>query len=195
MNRYGDASEMEIWMTETGWSTAIGPGVTEEEQAAYYVQMCAWALANPDRVDRIFWYDLMNDRDAQTVDWDPNAGEHNWGLIHSWTNTGNEPLPYSAKKSYVAACAMTSILANAQYMDTFALGDGIYAYRFQKDGQDLLVAFMDGDTKTVNVTFGGNLTVTDMYGNATTYTGSAELNLSTCPIYIACAPGAITSIG
>ena len=184
LNRYGDASDIEIWMTETGWSTAIGPGVTEEIHGAYLVQMYIWALANPDKVDRIFWYDLMNDRDAQTIDWDPAAGEHNWGLIHSWTNTGSEPLAYSAKKSYVAACAMTSIMADAQYVSTYDLGEGIYAYRFQKDGQDLLVAFMDGDSKTVTATFSGELTVTDMYGNATGYTGSAQLKLSDCPIYI-----------
>lgn len=195
LSRYGDASTKEIWMTETGWSTAIGPGVTEEEQGAYFVQVHTWALANPDKVDRIFWYDLMNDRDATTLDWDPTAGEHNWGLIHSWTNTGNEPLPYSAKKSYLAASAMTSMLSGAQYVDTFQLGDGITAYRFQKDGQDLVVAWMYHGSQTLTVSFDGELVVTDMYGNATTYTGTAQLNLSSNPIYIEFTPGAITSIG
>ena len=184
LSRYGDVSTKEIWMTETGWSTAIGPGVTEEEQGAYFVQVNTWALANPDKVDRIFWYDLMNDRDAHELDWDPTAGEHNWGLIHSWTNTGNEPLPYSAKRSYVAACAMNSILANAQYVDTFQLGDGIQAYRFQKNGQDLVVAWVDKGSKVLSATFDGELVITDLYGNATTYTGTAQLNLSNCPIYI-----------
>ncbi len=195
LNRYGDASTKEIWMTETGWSTAIGPGVTEEEQAAYFVQVNTWALANSDKVDRIFWYDLMNDRDAHTLDWDPAAGEHNWGLIHSWTNTGAEPLPYSAKSSYVAACAMASMMADAQYVGTFDLGDGINAYRFQKDGQDLLVAWMDGNSRTLTASFSGDLTVTDMYGNAVIYTGTAAVTVSDYPIYIECASGAITSIG
>ena len=185
LSRYGDVSTKEIWMTETGWSTAIGPGVTEEEQGAYFVQVNTWALANPDKVDRIFWYDLMNDRDAHELDWDPTAGEHNWGLIHSWTNTGNEPLPYSAKRSYVAACAMNSILANAQYVDTFQLGDGIQAYRFQKNGQDLVVAWVDKGSQTVSCSFSGGLVVTDLYGNSVTYKDSAELTLSECPIYIA----------
>lgn len=195
LSRYGDVSTKEIWMTETGWSTAIGPGVTEEIQAAYFVQMYTWALANPDKVDRIFWYDLMNDRDAQTIDWNPAAGEHNWGLIHSWTNTGDEPLPYSAKSSYVAAAAFTSIMADVQYVEEYDLGDGIYAYRFQKDGQDLIVAWMDDASKTVTATFTGDLVITDMYGNAVTHTGTAQLNLSDYPIYITCTPGAITSIG
>ena len=184
LNRFGDASTKEIWMTESGWSTAIGPGVTEEQQGAYFVQVHTWALANPDKVDRFFWYDLMNDRDAHTLDWDPTAGEHNWGLIHSWTNTGNEPLPYSAKASYLAVCAMTSMLADAQFVDTYNLGSDITAYRFQKDGQDLVVAWMDKGSKTVTASFDGELVITDLYGNATTHTGTAQLNLSACPIYI-----------
>ena len=184
LNRYGDASTKEIWITESGWSTAIGPGVTEEEQAAYFVQVHTWMLANSDKVDRYFWYDFMNDRDFNELDWDPTNAEHNWGLIHSWTNTGNEPLPYSAKKGYLAASAFNSMMAGAQYVGTYDLGEGIYGFRFQKDGKDLLVAFMDGEDKAVTATFDGDLVVTDMYGNSTTYTGTAQLNLSTCPIYI-----------
>ena len=195
LNRYGDASTKEIWLTETGWSTCVPVGVSEEEQAAYIVQMYAWALANPDLVDRIFWYDLMNDRDVQTLDWDPAAGEHNWGLIHSWTNTGDEPLPYSAKKSYVATCAMISVLAGATDGDVYELGEGIYAYRFQKDGKDLLVAWMDGESKTLTASFSGDMTITDMYGNPTTHTGTAQLDLSTCPIYIEYSKTANPSFG
>ena len=184
LNRYGDASSKEIWVTESGWATAIGPGVTEEEQAAYFVQVYTWTLANSDKVDRYFWYDFMNDRDFNTLDWDPTYAEHNWGLIHSWTNTGDEPLPYSAKKAYLTASAFNSMMAGAQYVGSYDLGESVYGFRFQKDGKDLLVAFMDGESKTVSAAFSGDLVVTDMYGNATTYTGTAQLSLSTCPIYI-----------
>ena len=184
LNRYGDASTKEIWLTETGWSTCLELGVTEEEQAAYLVQTYTWSMANSDVVDRVFWYDFMNGRDAQTLIWDPYHGEQNCGLIHSWTNTGDEPLAYSAKKSYVAACAMNSLLAGATDGSAYDLGEGIYAYRFQKDGQDLLVAWMHKESKTLNTSFEGSLVVYDMYGNATTYTGTAQLNLSDCPIYI-----------
>lgn len=184
LNRYGDASTKEIWLTETGWSTCLELGVTEAEQAAYLVQVYTWALANTDTVDRVFWYVFMNGRDAQTLDWDPYNGEQNCGLIHSWTNTGAEPLPYSAKKSYAAACAMTSILAGATDGSAYDLGEGIYAYRFQKDGKDLIVAWTHKETRTLNLSFSGELVVTDLYGNPTTHTGTAQLNLSDCPIYI-----------
>jgi hypothetical protein len=185
LNRYGDASTKEIWLTETGWSTCLELGVTEEEQAAYLVQTYTWSMANSDVVDRVFWYDFMNGRDAQTLIWDPYHGEQNCGLIHSWTNTGSEPLPYSAKRSYLAACAMTSMLADAQYVDVFPLCDGATAYRFQKNGQDLVVAWMDKGSQTVSCSFSGDLVVTDLYGNSVTYKDSAELTLSECPIYIA----------
>ena len=80
---------------------------------------------------------------------------------------------------------MNSILANAQYVDTIQLGDGIQAYRFQKNGQDLVVAWVDKGSKVLSATFDGDLVVTDMYGNSVTYKDSAELTLSECPIYIA----------
>ena len=54
---------------------------------------------------------------------------------------------------------------------------------------------MDDASKTVTATFTGDLVITDMYGNAVTHTGTAQLNLSDYPIYITCTPGAITSIG
>lgn len=189
INEYGDASTKEIWMTETGWSTAEVVGVTEEEQAAYLVQLYAWSLAHPDKVDRLFWYDVMNDRGTD-LDWDPAAGEQNWGLIHSWTNTGNEPAPYSAKKSYPAMCAFSSTLAGATYKDTVSLGSGIEAYSFTTgDGQAMVVAWTTSDiTKTLNCS--GSMTVTDMYGNATGNLTSTTL--SECPIYIVCDSGTLS---
>ena len=87
---------------------------------------------------------------------------------------------------------MTSILAGATDGSAYDLGEGIYAYRFQKDGKDLLVAFMDGTTKSLNASFSGEMVITDMYGNATTHTGTAALNLSDCPIYIQCDLSALT---
>ena len=191
LNRYGDASTKEIWLTETGWSTCLELGVTEAEQAAYLVQVYTWSMANAQVVDRVFWYDFMNGRDAQTLIWDPYHGEQNCGLIHSWTNTGEDPLAYSAKKSYVATCAMTGILSGATYEGICDLGDGIYAYRFQKDGKDLIVAWTHKETRTLNLSFSGELVVTDLYGNAARYTGTAEVTFSDLPIYIECAPGAI----
>lgn len=181
LNEYGSNDTKEIWLTETGWPTHLDGtseyrAISETLSAAYMLRSYTWAMANPQLIDKMLWYDLMNDGISA---FEP---EDNFGLLRSYS--ADEPVPYAAKKSYVAMCAMNSLLADAQYVSTYDLGSGVYAYRFQKDGQDLLVAWMDGASQALNASFSGDLTVTDMYGNATTYTGTAQLNLSDCPIYI-----------
>lgn len=199
----------EIWVTETGWATnAVQEryeeedgdiqtmlGATEEEQAAYMVQMYSQTLAKQPEITRIFWYDFMNDCDEDTLDWSNAKHGNNWGLIHSWTNTGNDPLAYSAKPGYVAMCAMSSMLGGATNWGTVDLGDGVAAYSFTKNGQIMVVAWTIGGikaadkvTKTLNCSSG--MTVTDMYGNTTGNLQTVEL--TECPIYIVCDPANLT---
>ncbi len=183
LNEYGSNDTKEIWLTETGWPTHLDGtseyrAISETLSAAYMLRSYTWAMANPQLIDKMLWYDLMNDGINA---YEP---EDNFGLLRSYS--ADEPVPYAAKKSYAAMCAMTSILTDAQYVSTYSLGEGIYAYRFQKDGQDLLVAWMDGASQALTASFSGNMVITDMYGNATAHTGTAALNLSDCPIYIQC---------
>ena len=190
-NMIGEGKE--IWLTETGWSTnAKGyvdgtayTGTTEQKQASYMVQLYAWALAHPSSVDRIFWYDFMNDGTDNT------AIEENWGLIRN----DEDASPYAAKPSYVAMCALSSKLSGASNGATLSWGDGIYAYQFMKDGNYITIAWTDGTAKTLNATFTGNMVITDIYGNAATYSNSAKLELSETPIYIEYAASAHPSIG
>ena len=208
LTQYKAPSDLEVWITETGWTTNSVPesgigstdgkthittGATEEEAAAYLVQLYAWALYEGS-VDRIFWYDFMNDISNQTGIWANNQTESNYGLIHNWNNSGDQPLAYSAKAGYVTACALASKLGGATNGKQISLGSGIYAYQFSKDGKYITVAWTDGAAKTVTANLTKSITITDMYGNATTYSGStAELNLSEAPIYIEYASGAISS--
>ena len=179
LDKYREGERPEVWMTETGWPTHIGlKSSTEEFSAANLVRLYTWALANPDLVDKVFWYDLHNDGVlAEEI-------ESNFGLLRNWA----EVVPMAAKKSYVAMCAMNAILADAEYVGTFELGRGIYAYRFLKDGKDLLVAWVDGECKNMVASIGeNNMIVTDMYGNASALTpvnGKVSLFLSDSPIYI-----------
>lgn len=204
LKKYGASNDLKIWMTETGWSTMgqqtmfndddgayhITTGVTEQEQAAYMIQLYAWALTD-GTLDRIFWYDLMNDMkklpDTDYYDWYDYVKECNWGLIHNFNNKGDKPLPYSAKQGYVAMCAMSSMLSGATNGQSIGslFGTDVHAYQFEKDGHILVVAWTDNDADTTRtVTFSGNMIITDMFGNATTYSGTATLELSECPIYM-----------
>ena len=183
LNEYGSNNTKEIWLTETGWPTHLDgtseyKAISETLSAAYMIRSYTWALANPQLIDKMLWYDLMNDG---TNAYEP---EDNFGLLRSYSN--DEAVPYAAKRSYAAMCAMNSLLADAQYVSAYDLGEGIYAYRFQKNGQDLLVAWMDGASQTLSCSFSGNMVITDMYGNAATCAGSAQLSLSDCPVYIQC---------
>ena len=155
------------------------------------VQLYTWALAD-DTLDRIFWYDFMNDLSDASDTWTNNNSESNYGLIHNWNNSGNQPLAYSAKQGYVAMCALSSKLGGATYKGTVSLGSGVEAYSFtDRDGKTMVVAWTTGNT-TKTLRCSGSMTVTDMYGNATGNLTSATL--SECPIYIACDPSTL-SIG
>ncbi len=187
-------ADLEIWVTETSWCTNAVPqhapsddythittGVSEEQAAAYMVQLYTWALAEGS-IDRIFWYDLLNDCDDDTKVWANNLTECNYGLLHHWNNSGSQPLSYSAKQGYVAMCAMSSKLGGATYQGTVNLGNGVSAYKFTTAaGKTMVVAWTTSDT-TKTLRCSGSMTVTDMYGNATSSLTSATL--SECPIYI-----------
>jgi hypothetical protein len=172
----------------TDGKTHITYGVTEEQGAAYLVQLYAWALYDGS-VDRIFWYDFMNDISNQTKIWAKNQTESNYGLIHNHKNTGDQPLAYSAKQGYVAMCAMSSMLSGASNAQKLNLGNGVQAYSFTKNGQTMVVAWTTG-TATKTIRCSGSMNVTDMYGTTTNNLTTATL--SECPIYIVCNSGTLS---
>ena len=209
MAQYNAPSDLEVWITETGWTTNEVPesgigstdgkthityGADEVDAAGYLVQLYAWALYDGS-VDRIFWYDFMNDISNQTGSWGNNLTESNYGLIHNWNNSGDQPLAYSAKAGYVTVCALGSKLGGATNGKQIHINNdkNIFAYQFSKDGKYITVIWAEGSNKTVNLTLSKDITVSDMYGNATTYkAGSATLTLTGAPIYLEYASGAIT---
>ena len=209
LKQYNAPSDLEVWITETGWTTNEVPesgigstdgkthityGATEEDAAAYLVQLYTWALYEGS-IDRIFWYDFMNDISNQTGSWGNNLTESNYGLIHNWNNSGDQPLAYSAKAGYVTMCALASKLGGATNGKQINInGDSnIFAYQFTKDGNYITVIWSEGATKTIDLTLSKNISVTDMYGNATTYNaGSATLTLTEAPLYLEYASGAVS---
>lgn len=201
-------SDLEIWLTETGWTTNevaaseeghdgkthITYGATEEDAAAYLVQLYAWALYD-STLDRIFWYDFMNDISNQTKIWANNQTESNYGLIHNWNNSDDQPLRYSAKAGYVTMCALASKLGGATNGKQISINNdkNIFAYQFSKDGKYITVIWAEGAAKTVNLTLNKSISVSDMYGNATTYSaGKITLTLTGAPIYLEYSSGAVS---
>jgi hypothetical protein len=180
--KYG-RPDLPMWVTETGFPTHIGrASFSEETSAGNLVSMFTWAIANPDILDHIFWYDLHNDG----VEYE--NPEHNFGLLDNWT-TDSIAVPMAAKPSYVALCAMNTILGDAEYVGMYDMGHKkITAYHFKKDGKDLLVAWADNAALNMVATVGeNNIIVTDMYGNASALTpvdGKVSLFFSDAPIYI-----------
>lgn len=209
MAQYNAPSDLEVWITETGWTTNEEPesgigstdgkthityGADEIDAAGYLVQLYAWALYD-GTVDRIFWYDFMNDISSQTGKWGNNLTESNYGLVHNWNNSGDQPLAYSAKAGYVTACALGSKLGGATNGKQIKINNdsNIFAYQFSKNGKYITVMWAEGSNKTVNLTLSKDITVSDMYGNATTYkAGSVTLTLTGAPIYLEYASGAVS---
>ena len=182
LTKYG-RPDLPMWVTETGFPTHIGrASFSDETSAGNLVSLYTWAIANPDVIDMIFWYDLHNDGVERE-----NA-EHNFGLLRTW-DTEEENVPMAAKPSYVALCAMNSILCDAEYVGEYDMGHRkITAYHFKKDGKDLLITWADNAALNMVATVGeNNIIVTDMYGNASALEpvdGKVSLFFSDAPVYI-----------
>ena len=182
LTKYG-RPDLPMWVTETGFPTHIGrASFSDETSAGNLVSLYTWAIANPDVLDMIFWYDLHNDGVERE-----NA-EHNFGLLRNW-NADEENVPMAAKPSFVALSAMNAILCDAEYVGEYDLGHRkITAYHFKKDGKDLLITWADNAALNMVATVGeNNIIVTDMYGNASALEpvdGKVSLFFSDAPIYI-----------
>jgi len=182
---FGDRPVKPVWITETSWPTHMGTnGVPEMTSGAYAVRLYTWALANPDKVEHIFWYDLQNDGIGET------NNQCNFGLIRSWLKVPADPVPWSAKENYAALSAFTSKVSDTDFVRKCDLGDGVYAYLFKKknNGQDILILWSNGTAKNVGITLGDRpLQLSDMFGNsrnAATVDGTLTITLTDQPIYL-----------
>ena len=70
------------------------------------------------------WYDLRNDG------WDPNEGEHNYGLVLR---------DFRPKAAYAAAGAVISVLRGTKPTNALDLGTGRHAYAFAGSGRRVVI--------------------------------------------------------
>jgi hypothetical protein len=92
-------------------------------------------------------------------------------------------------------CALASKLGGATNGKQIHINNdsNIYAYQFTKNGKYITVMWAEGDSKTVNLTLSKDITVSDMYGNATTYSaGNITLTLTGAPIYLEYPSGSVS---
>jgi len=144
-----------IWISEFGWPTHQSPiGIDEKTQADFLAR--AYVIALSEGVERIVWYNLMND--GLQADYN----EHNFGLIRF----KDDPLgAHTPKPSYVAYAAMTRELTNAAYVEEESYGGSIKSFLFDRNGEALRAVWAVEDT---NVTISTNepLLITDLTGHS-----------------------------
>lgn len=174
---YNNGLTKPLWFTEIGWPTQLDPrGVDEKTQAAYLIR--TYVLGMAAGVEKIFWYDLMDDGT------DKKYNEHNFGIIH---NSGDPLGAYTPKPGYVAFATVARQLTGASLAGKETVND-IYRYTFKKDLQSIHVLWSGTDTET-NLTLKTKepLTVTDMMGRSATYypkDGEVYVTASGEPLFI-----------
>jgi hypothetical protein len=166
-----------VWITEMGWQNSTrATGVNEVESASYIAQTYVLGMANPGKVDRIYYYDMNNDGIS------PEDPEQNFGLVRADD--------YSAKLSYISFTAFAKLIGNATYKKSYEFGKNIQMYRFSReaDEKDVLVVWSSGGPKSVGIKLGmGSKKLFDTFGNSigvTEVKGSVQVTLSKEPIYI-----------
>ena len=194
--------EMKFWLSEFGWPSVSAPDwgvqITEKEQAEYLVRGFAVALSKG--MERVYWYDFMNDRDRDHIYEDDceshkKNGEYNYGLIRNgFDRTYGAHTP---KRSYVAYANITRELANKSFVRVDKADDGVgavYHYHFEGAGGKTAIAYyavLDGSeekpSKSITLTANESVVVKNIEGKTLKIASAGEditLTLSSAPIYI-----------
>ncbi len=166
-----------IWITEFGFASQGGPDPwhvgDEGAQARYLVQQITEMLASDLPIARLMPY-VLNDHDG-------------FELVHGWAN------PKPAYNAYRTAAAR---LEGATGRGRIAAGNGVFAFRFERDGQ-LIDVVWSPNGGTASLTSGGDAEVVDLFGGKRTVarTGSTiTLPVNADPVYIIHAPVAASSV-
>lgn len=166
-----------IVISEMGWPThSTASGVDEKTQSDYVARSYVVALANG--VEKMFWYDLMNDGTDKTYN------EDNFGLIRYADDAKGK---YTPKPAYAAYGAMTRQLTNAQFVEKEDKGTNIQSYKFTRNSSDIRVLWTINTAETVSLKTDTALQITDYMGNTSTYSpinGAVNLTLTGEPVYV-----------
>jgi hypothetical protein len=176
VRRYNGGKSMPIWLSEIGWPTHNTlSGVSEKKAADNLVRGYVLSLANG--VEKIYWYDLMNDGTNKSLN------EDNFGLIR---NKADQLGAYTPKPVYTAYAVMIRQLSEAVFDADLSETGSYYQYLFKQGSADIRVAWSVQPTPVV-IRTQEPLRIVDFMGNETVYTpvqGKIHFTLNGEPIYI-----------
>jgi hypothetical protein len=173
----GITKDIELWLTEIGWPTTDlkWGGFTEIDSASYAAQLYVTNLANDVLIDKIYWYDFLNDCTDSTY------YECSQGVL----NVDNAPKP-----SFVAFNNVSNQLGGATFVQSYnTLDSDVRIFKFHRasDNQDIMVIWSNVD-KQIGLKLGSSpLQLADIFGNVQQYDtidGTTTLTASATPVYI-----------
>lgn len=119
--KYGKSKP--IWITEVGWPTNLGGGISEEKQANFIARQYLLTLASSFiETTFIYWFGP----DGPDATW----AEDCFGMLHE---------DFSPKPSYIAVKTLNTILKDFKYEKTL-LSENIRAIQFNKNTSEFLTA-------------------------------------------------------
>nr|WP_246362648.1 DNRLRE domain-containing protein [Paenibacillus alba] len=183
VRKYNGGNTIPLWLSEIGWPTHNSlSGVSEKKSADDLVRGYVLSLANG--VEKIYWYDLMNDGVNKS------NNEDNFGLIR---NKADELGAYTPKPAFTAYAVMIRQLSGASFNTDLSAAGSYYHYLFKKGSEDVRAAWAV-QPRPVAIGTQTPIRIVDYMGNETVYTpvrGKVHLTLNSEPIYI---HGAIESM-
>ena len=173
IKEYNGGQSKPLWLTEFGWTATGGPE-SEATQAAYLVR--AQVIALSLGVERVYWYDLVND----SVD--PTAHEGNFGLFTR--ATAGVPA-FQPKPAALAQALLIRQVAGKPFTSQDQV-PGAYSYVFGSGEGSTRVAWSTAPI-AVDYTSVNPLTVTTASGATTIMTpvdGKVTVQLGGEAVYI-----------
>ncbi|WP_187274554.1 DNRLRE domain-containing protein [Paenibacillus sp. N3.4] len=176
VRKYNGGKTMPIWLSEIGWPTHNTlSGVSDKKSADDLVRGYVLSLANG--VEKIFWYDLMNDG------LNKSNNEDNFGLIR---NKADQLGAYTPKPAFTAYAVMIRQLSEARFDSDLSAAGSYYHYLFKKGSEDIRAAWAVQPTPVV-IRTQAPVRIVDYMGNETVYTpiqGKVYFTLNGEAVYI-----------
>jgi polysaccharide biosynthesis protein PslG len=161
-----------LWITEIGATASIAPNASQDQTQANLL-IKAYLLSIASGFERVFWFEARG----------PSyGGQADFGLLRA----NMTPRP-----SYEALKAMTAILGpSPTAVGRIDLGDGSYGFLFDAQGKYVLSAWTTKNDG-VEVTFAGDVRVSDLRSDLRSLSAGAALHLTNMPQLILDVPDAL----